>query len=583
MAKLSCLVGIFWIICAAPPALGEDLTVQNASFEDTVLTAGAATLNGEGLDHWTTEPGESVGLWNVSNLLDYPSGAPDGVNVAYSGGPAISQVLADVVEEGKTYILTVKVGNSPCCDFPGYGVQLLASGVVLAEDTNYIPVPPGTFESVVLTYTSPTGDENAGNLLEIRLLSLGPEVAFDAVSLTATADAFPDWEPMDINSAISGYSHNMVYDSVREVIVMFGGRNIVPFDDTWEFDGTSWSLVTTANSPPARFWHSMVFDSNRQRIVLFGGGDPDNAIYLNDTWEYDGTDWQQITTSHSPPQMLVRTMAFDSGRNRTVLVGGSGPGGRYNDTWEYDGSDWKLVTTPVSPPAPDVLAAMAYDTGRGRTVLTFEDGSLHLATWEYDGSTWTEVDTPTSPLGRWGHSMVYDSFNQHVMLFGGYSPHYASGSSLNDTWKYDGNVWTRIVTPHTPPPGDQQAMSPGTIDGRIVLLNWGATWVYRHTAICEPFLDLGCPPNASPQSFIDGLDVQINGGVGAPEPCEPVIRLSWDWGDGSVTDSFFPAFHTYPERDYFTITVTARDAGDNVLVTESCTVSLQVIFRSGFE
>jgi len=309
---------------------------------------------------------------------------------------------------------------------------------------------------------------------------------------------------------------------------------VLLFNDTWEFDGSSWSLVTTANPPPARFWHSMIYDSNRQRIVLFGGGDPDNAIYLN-------------------------------------------------DTWDYDGSDWTPVTTPVSPPPPDVLAAMAYDAGRGQTVLTFEDGSLHLATWEYDGSTWTEVDTPTSPLGRWGHSMVYDSFNQHVMLFGGYSPHYASGSSLNDTWKYDGNDWTRIATPHTPTPGDQQAMSPGTIDGRIVLLNWGETWVYRHTAICEPFLGLSCPPDPDPQSFIDGLDVQVNGGVGAPEPCEPVARISWDWGDESITDSSFPAFHTYPERDYFTITVTALDAGDNALVTESCTVSLQVIFRSGFE
>ena len=373
MKRSYLVVGVMLSVCATAPAVGEDLAVGNASFEDYVLPAGNYTLNGVGLDPWIPEPGEQVGVWNLSDFTDYPDGAPDGVHVAYSQGPSISQVLSDVVVQGMTYALTVEVGKSPCCPFDGYGVQLLADGVLLAEDANSIPPDPATFETVVVTYTSPPGDPSAGDPLEIRLLALGPEVAFDHVRLTATDDAYPDWELLDSGSAMSRLSAGAVYDSARGVLVMFGGRDATALDDTWEYDGISWSQVLTPTSPPARFWHAMVYDSNRERVVLFGGGDPDNTIYYNDTWEYDGSDWQQITTAIAPPEMQVKTMVFDSERNLTVLVGGQGPGGTYTDTWEYDGSNWMLVNTPDSPPAPDTLAAMAYDAARDRTVLAFNN------------------------------------------------------------------------------------------------------------------------------------------------------------------------------------------------------------------
>ena len=143
-------------------------------------------------------------------------------------------------------------------------------------------------------------------------------------------------------------------------------------------------------------------------------------------------------------------MVFDSERNRTVLVGGDGPGDGYSDTWEYDGIDWSLITTTASPPAPGSMAAMAYDKARSRTVLSFHDGTSSLQTWEYDGSTWLKVNTPASPLGRWSHTMVYDTVSQRVMLFGGTSPFSSSDLPMNDIWEYDGSTWTEIVTPNTP-------------------------------------------------------------------------------------------------------------------------------------
>jgi hypothetical protein len=66
---------------------------------------------------------------------------------------------------------------------------------------------------------------------------------------------------------------------------MFGGIGPGYIDDTWEYDGVDWTQVTTASSPSARCYHAMVYDIVRGKVVLFGGHD---GNYRNDTWEYDG-------------------------------------------------------------------------------------------------------------------------------------------------------------------------------------------------------------------------------------------------------------------------------------------------------
>jgi len=97
---------------------------------------------------------------------------------------------------------------------------------------------------------------------------------------------------------------------------------------------------------------------------------------------------------------------------------------------------------------------------------------------------------------------------------------------------------------------------------------------------CEPEMGLVCPPSSNPEVFIDGLDVQINGSVLTPDPCESVTNIRWDWGDGSGSDSFFPAQHTYPERADYTISATALDASDNEIVSDACYISMGTCSQS---
>jgi len=282
------VVGLVLSISTIAPASTEDLAVANASFEDYVLPAGAATSDGVGLDSWTPEPGNQVGVWNVSDLTDYPGGAPDGVNVAYSQGPSISQVLSDVVVEGMTYALTVEVGNSPCCAFLGYGVQLLANGVVLAEDANSIPADPATFETVLVTYTSPPGDPNAGETLEIRLLALGPEVTFDDVTLTridcAPANLVAFWPAEGTAQDVAG-----VYDGILESGATFSSgkvRQALSFNG----DQAQVTLTTfpTGNTFSIEGWVYYLGSSTPPWTTIYADGN--HGFFLNDLrlswWDY---------------------------------------------------------------------------------------------------------------------------------------------------------------------------------------------------------------------------------------------------------------------------------------------------------
>src|SRR5437867_241395 len=181
----------------------------------------------------------------------------------------------------------------------------------------------------------------------------------------------------------------------------------------------TWIQRFPQHSPPGRWHRLMVYDSARRVAVVFGGafscGDRRGT---NDTWEFDGLDWREIATPHSPPPRYYGGLAYDSDRRVVVLFGGyetNSGGPAYNDTWEYDGTDWRQVVPALSP-APCVRFSMAYDPHRHRVVLRGQrdepgDGSCGIgqSTWEYDGSTWSRVYTTSQPPDG-GHSNWHTYF-----------------------------------------------------------------------------------------------------------------------------------------------------------------------------
>jgi hypothetical protein len=194
------------------------------------------------------------------------------------------------------------------------------------------------------------------------------------------------------------------------------GRKVVCFDAngfTLEYDGATWRRLLPSASPPRLILHAMAYDAARRRVVLFGGGEPiGNIIWRNDTWEFDGTSWSQVPVTSPPQPRGFHGMAYDHARRRVILFGGDVQRAAMNDTWLYDGVAWAQAFPPTSPPPQD-NNTLVYDAQRGRTILIGD------STWEFDGTTWSPIPPGVAPSLRYSTSAAYDMARGRVVLFGG--------------------------------------------------------------------------------------------------------------------------------------------------------------------
>ena len=173
----------------------------------------------------------------------------------------------------------------------------------------------------------------------------------------STCPAGFDWAQVSLDSPTGSWLafHDMAYDSNRNVTVLYASEVfLIPQTFlTWEWDGCTWTARSPANNPGARVAHRMAFDSTRKKTVLFGGWDtcvnhPVENTY-GDTWEYDGSNWTQVASGGAgePIPRIGHAMAYDTGRGVTVLFGGLRNVGcdaqeLYDDTWEWSGTQWTL-------------------------------------------------------------------------------------------------------------------------------------------------------------------------------------------------------------------------------------------------
>ncbi len=267
------------------------------------------------------------------------------------------------------------------------------------------------------------------------------------------------------------------YDFARGHLVVFGGSEGAPRNDTWELYGTHWVQRFPATSPPARAYHAMAWDSARRRIVLFGG-EP-GAGLLGDTWEWDGTNWLERQPPVSPPARKFHAMAYDPVRKRVLLFGGVGSNMPLSDTWEWNGLTW-TQRTPATVPAARSIPAMAWDEARQRAVLhgAYVSGSpVTASTWEWDGTNWEQRAPLTQlPIRYTTSTMVYDPVRARTVLF---ATDTVTMPPAADVWEYDGSTWTLVPQPppSAPPRYFHAAMYEPALQ-RVVV--FGGSWgVYR--------------------------------------------------------------------------------------------------------
>ncbi|MBY0112944.1 MAG: hypothetical protein K2Y21_08990 [Phycisphaerales bacterium] len=252
-------------------------------------------------------------------------------------------------------------------------------------------------------------------------------------------------EPTRVSAAIA-------YSQSSDEVVLFGGlADSQALGDTWVYNAGAWTKATPAHAPSPRAFTAACGDSTRQRMVVHGGHCGVTTtlagILSNATWAWNGTDWQQI--SSSGPAVERAAMAYDPVRDRSLLVGGTGPSGLLVNSYEFDHatSTWAALTISGTRPAPRTLASIVFDPSRD---VFFLFGGLDAAgapladTWEYDPKRalnvrWRSI-AATGPAARSQAGFVFDSVRNVALLHGGR----VSGGNTAELWSFNGTSWSLV-------------------------------------------------------------------------------------------------------------------------------------------
>src|SRR4051794_28387497 len=253
------------------------------------------------------------------------------------------------------------------------------------------------------------------------------------------------------------FETKMVFDPAIHRAVLFGGLTSIDagtklqyeLPDTWEWTGTRWLQVFPTHNPPARAAESMVFDSARNRVVIFGGRQ--GKLNLNDTWSFDGSDWTQITTASAPSVRELAGAAYDSARDRIVLFGGmhqtySADGKTLtetplHDTWEFNGTNWTQILTDGPAVTKPILE---YDQVRKQTIMLGMNASnaTLMYAWDPAAGTWKSLTPSVLPTCANEGVMTWQTSNNTILYTGGIC---ATTTTTEETYEWDGTNWTKIT------------------------------------------------------------------------------------------------------------------------------------------
>jgi len=313
----------------------------------------------------------------------------------------------------------------------GYGDSPPTTGVFL-DETN----PPHIivhYESGVSTRQDVVDALNTSTLVQA--------VGGDATILTAVNDDFVyDWHlaTPSFLAPTSRAQALMAYDPVRDRAVLFGGYTYTATfsNDTWEYDGSAWAQMSPTSSPTSgRFLTPLVYDATNAYIFMFGGYRNSPNVIYGDTWSYDGTTWTQLFPATSPSARLNVSMSHNPVLGKVVLFGGEAPVSTYHyDTWEWDGTTWTHVFPATTPTG--ITGRSCFHVGSGKTVMQRSDGT----TWTYDGVDWT-LEAPATANSEGEQSMTYDSVRDRIVAYSEYR---------NGVREWDGTNWFMVSAPNVP-------------------------------------------------------------------------------------------------------------------------------------
>lgn len=324
--------------------------------------------------------------------------------------------------------------------------------------------------------TQPNG-RTGGNFIATDTIRSRVVIAGANSGGNALRDAFTwdgtDWTSQgNVFAADHGLGRAVCWDDANGNVVAFGGGVVFSGgfffynNETWIWNGTTWTQVFPATSPPDRVYGVMAYCPALGQVVMFGGFN--NNGYRNDTWAWDGTNWTQLTPATSPSKR--RGALLVTYGNDVFMFGGhgglaSGPFSDNAETWKFNGTNWVLLTPAHSPSAREDHLFAAWPA-LNKVILY---GGTHLGVvqqdmWEWNGTDWTQVFACSILRDRQFAGMSYDPNLDALLMFGGMD-HTANYPISEQTWKLE-NVTDPVATTNA---ATANACSTATLNGTITI------------------------------------------------------------------------------------------------------------------
>lgn len=282
--------------------------------------------------------------------------------------------------------------------------------------------------------------------------------------------------------------HSAIYDSSNNRMTVFGGFNgAQTFGDTWVLTsanglGTTpaWIQINATGTAPTLGFHSAVYDQQANSMYIFAGTSTTSKLETsNHTFVLSAANGLPAGTQNwmvsGPPVRYSQSAFYDSSNNGLFIFAGqhSTTDVNFNDYWRDSGVigdsnlNWTNVVTSGTKPAERFGHTGLYDSGSNRMMVfggalgfpapcANDYWVLQHANTSGGTPTWSSITTSgTPPAGRTRHASVYDSTTNSLIIFGGFN---CKSSYFNDVWVLSNAndvagtpTWTQLTPTGTAP------------------------------------------------------------------------------------------------------------------------------------
>jgi hypothetical protein len=195
--------------------------------------------------------------------------------------------------------------------------------------------PPTACDHVRMVYDSASGES---------ILFSGLDPSEQPVNETWSWNG-EEWKLLSEEGPESRGHFGLVYDPSHEQILLYGGYASTVTDEFWVWKDNAWEEV---NFPgPGTLSHfGMAYDIAANALYIFGGANSTSTFssLTDETWVLRDGRWSELSPTNSPSKRGAPAMGYDPVRERIVLYGGFGSNRNdLDDTWEWDGQNWNCL------------------------------------------------------------------------------------------------------------------------------------------------------------------------------------------------------------------------------------------------